>query len=112
MGHASVDARYARLAAADAPGDDAGQLPSTVALADHRPTAVALAGVLALFTAGADETRMEVEAGTEPCPPHLLFAHVVADDGYVDLLQYILIFAVIAEGVFAPACGPASIMIC
>lgn len=80
----------------------------TLTLADHRTTAVALAGILALLAAGADEARVEIEAGPQPRPPHLLLAHVVADDRYVHFLQYILIFAVIAEGVLAPSGGPAS----
>lgn len=105
---ARVDARHVRLAATDAPGDDAGQLPAALTLADHRATAVALAGILALLAAGADEARMEVEAGPQPRPSHLLLAHLVADDRYVHLLQYILKFAVVAEGVLAPSGGPTS----
>lgn len=106
--HARVDAGHVRLAATDAPGDDASQLPLALTLADHRTAAVALAGILALLAAGADEARVEIEAGSQPRPPHLLLAHVIADDRYVHFLQYVLIFAVIAEGVLAPSGGPAS----
>jgi len=107
---ARVDTRHVQLAATDAPGDDAGQLPATVTLADHRTAAITLAGILALFAAGADEARMEIVAGSQSRSSHLLLAHVVADNRYVHLLQYVLILAVLAEGVFAPSGGPASVV--
>lgn len=59
---ARVDARHVRLTATDAPGDDAGQLPVALTLADHGTTAITLAGILALLAAGADEARMKHEA--------------------------------------------------
>jgi len=49
------------LAATDAPGDDADQLPVALTLADHGAATIALAGILALLAAGADEARMERE---------------------------------------------------
>lgn len=79
-----------------------------VPLAHHRTTAVALAGVLSFLATGADEARMQVEAGTQSRSPHLLLTHVVVDNRYVHFLQYVLILAVVAESVFAPAGGPAS----
>lgn len=85
MGHTSVDAGHAGLAAADAPGDDADQLPLVVVLAHHRAAAVTFAGILALLAAGAEETLVQAEAGTEPRPPHLLFACMIADYRYVHL---------------------------
>lgn len=79
-----------------------------VTLAHHRTTAVALAGVLPFLATGADEAWMQVEAGTQSRPLHLLLAHVVADNRYVHFLQYVLILAIVAESVLAPAGGPAS----
>lgn len=106
MGDARVNSGDAGLTAADAPGNHPGQLPAAVMLADHRATAVALASVLALLAAGADEARVQVEAGPEPRPSHLLLADAIAHHRYVHLLQYVLIRAVVAEGVLAPAGGP------
>lgn len=107
MGDARVDAGHAGLAATDAPGDDAGELPLPVTLAHHRTAAVALAGVLTLLAAGAEEARMQAEGGPEPRTPHLLLARVIADDRYVHLLEYVLVLAVVAESVLAPAGRPA-----
>ena len=58
---ARVDSRHVSLAATDAPGDDADQLPVALTLADHGAATIALAGILALLAAGADEARMERE---------------------------------------------------
>lgn len=110
MGDARVNAGNAGLAAADAPGNHPGQLPTAVMLADHRTAAVALASVFTLFAAGADKARMQIEVGPEPRPFHLLFADVIADHRYVHLLQYVLILAIVAEGVLAPAGGPTPIV--
>jgi len=104
----SVDARYTSLAATNAPGNDTGQLPVTMTLADHRTTTVALASVLALFATGADEAWMQAEARSQSGSPHLLLAHVIVDDWHVHLFQYVLIFPIRPEGVLAPAGGPAS----
>lgn len=108
LGYTNVDAGQAGFAAADTPGDDAGQLPSAFALADHRAAAVAFTGILAFLAAGAEEALVQVEAGAEPRLPHLLLAHVVAHDTYVHLLQYVLVLAEVTESVFAPAGRPAS----
>lgn len=107
---ARVNAGNAGLAATDAPGNHPGQLPAAVMLADHRTAAVALASVFALLAAGADEARMQIEAGPKPRPSHLLFADVIANHRYVHLVQYVLILAVVAEGVLAPAGGPTPVV--
>lgn len=108
VGNPRVDAGHVRLAATDAPGDDAGQLPTIAMFADHRAAAVALTGILAPLAAGADEARMEGEAGSQSRQPHLLLAHIIADDRYVHFLEYVLVLATVAESVLAPSGGPAS----
>ena len=61
-----VDAGHVPLAAADAPGDDSGQLPQPLpVLAHQRAAAVALAGVLALLAAGAQKPVVQAEVVAE-----------------------------------------------
>lgn len=111
MGDSRVNSGDSNLAATDAPGNHPRQLPAALMLANHRATAVALASILALLATGADEARMQVEAGPEPRPSHLLLADVIAHHRYVHLLQDVLILAVVAEGVLAPAGGPTPVIV-
>lgn len=101
-----VNTRDAVLAAADPPGDDADQLPDATSFADHRAASVALASVFALFPSGADEAGVKFEVIAKPSLLKLSLALVVAKDRYIHLLKDVLVFAVVAESVFAPAGGP------
>lgn len=67
-----------------------------------------LAGVLALFTTGTQHSGAEIIAWTQACLSKLSNALVFIDDGYVNLLQNILISTILSERILAPAGGPTS----
>lgn len=103
-----VDAGHIHLAASDAPGHHADHVPDAVALADQRTAAITLAGILALLAAGADEARIEFVAVAETRVAQLRLALMVGQNWHIDFLEDVLVFAVLAEGVLAPAGGPAA----
>jgi len=102
LGDLDVDAGNVPFAAADAPRDDAGELPQAVDLADERSAAVAGAGVLALLASGAQEAGVEDKVGAETGLPQHGLALAVVDDRNFDLLQDLLVRP-LGEGVLAPA---------
>lgn len=108
VGNPRVYTGNSGLAAADSPRNDAGELPLAVSFAHHRAAPVALARVLALLAARADESRVEIETRTESGPSHLVLAHLVAHHGYVDLLQDVLVLSEISKSILSPSGRPAS----
>ena len=102
-----VDSGDVVLAAADAPRDDAGQLPDAGDLADEGAAAVALARVFALFTAGADESVVQLESGSEFGALQHALAQGMAQDGDFDLLERVLVVA-LEKSVFTPTGDEAS----
>ena len=55
-------------------------------------------------------TWMEVKVRSEPCPPQLVLAGQVIQDGKVDLLEQVLVVALVSEGVLAPARDVATVV--
>lgn len=102
-----VDSRDSELATPHSPADDAHEVPDTVPLADHRTASITLASILPLFSAGTDESWMQLEFVAEPGLLQLSLALVVRQHRHVYLLEDVLVFAVVAEGILAPSCGPA-----
>lgn len=103
-----VHAGHVHLAAANAPGHHTHHVPDAVAFADKRTTAVTLAGILALLTAGTNEPWVELVAVSQTGVPQLGLALVVGQNGHIDLLENVLVLSVLSEGVLAPASGPAA----
>lgn len=85
-GNARVDTGNTSLAASNAPGNDAGKLPLSVAFAYHGTTAVAFASVFALLTPGTYEPRMKIKACPESRSSHLTFTDLIVYYRDVDLL--------------------------
>merc|ERR1719412_825587 len=109
LAHLDIDAGHIPLATADAPADEASQLPGASALADQGTSTVALAGILALLTAGADEARVEGEVIAEARLSQLPLAVGVPEHGHVHLLEGVLVGAVATEGVLAPSSDEAAV---
>lgn len=106
--NARVDTRNTRLAASNAPGNDASKLPLSMAFAYHGTTAVAFASVFAFLASGTDEARMKTEACSESRSPHLTFTDLIVYYRHVDFLQNILVLAKFPESVFTPPSRPTS----
>lgn len=104
----NIDTGHIHLTATNAPGDDTDHVPDTVALADQWTAAIALAGILALLAAGADKAGIELVAVAKTRVAQLGFALMMRQNGHIDLLQYVLVFAVLTESILAPASGPAA----
>lgn len=103
-----VHAGHVHLATANAPGHHSHHVPDSITLTDKRTTAVTLAGILALLTAGADESWVELVAVSQTGVPQLGLALVVRQNWYIDLLENVLVLSVLSEGVLAPTGGPAA----
>lgn len=104
----NVDTRDISLTAADTPRDDSGKLPKAVDFTNEWTTSITSASILAFFTSGAEESRMENKVRTEPGLPEHVLALTVVHDRHLHLLEDLLVRA-LGEGVLAPAGGHATL---
>lgn len=106
VGHPNVDSGHVHLSATDTPGHHTDQLPGAISLAHHRTTAVSLASVLALLSAGANEAWIQFVAVSQASAAQLLLTLLLTNDWHIHLLEDVLVLAKVTECVFAPSGGP------
>ncbi len=76
-------------------------MPNTIDFANQRSAAISLAGILAFFSSGTNESGVQNKSGTESRPAQHVLALSVVQHRQVDLLENVLIRSAF-KTIFAP----------